>query len=54
MEIQAAQKHQSLSIARLIMQAMNYDCCRYFAGPDHTLDDFERVMTELVLSDNSQ
>ena len=29
------------------MQAMNYDCCRYFAGPDHTLDDFERVMTSL-------
>ena len=54
MEIQTAQKHQALSIARLIMQAMNYDCCRYFAGPDHTLDDFERVMTELVLSDNSQ
>ena len=54
MEIQAAQKHQALSIARLIMQAMNYDCCRYFTGPDHTLDDFERVMTELVLADNTQ
>ena len=36
------------------MQAMNYDCCRYFTGPDHTLDDFERVMTSLVLSENSQ
>lgn len=36
------------------MQAMNYDCCRYFAGPDHTLDDFERVMTSLVLSEKSQ
>ena len=36
------------------MQAMNYDCCRYFAGPDHTLDDFERVMTKLVLADDSQ
>lgn len=54
MEIQSAQKFQALSIARLIMQAMNYECCQYFAGPDHTLDDFERVMTELVLSENSQ
>ena len=54
MEIQNAQDFQALSIARLIMQAMNYDCCRYFTGPDHTLDDFERVMTSLVLADNSQ
>lgn len=54
MEIQTAQKQQALSIARLIMLAMNYDCCRYFTGPDHTLDEFERVMTNLVLSDNSQ
>lgn len=36
------------------MLAMNYDCCRHFTGPDHTLDDFERVMTDLVSSDNSQ
>lgn len=54
MEIQSAQKFQALSIARLIMQAMNYECCQYFAGPEHTLDDFERVMTELVLSEHSQ
>lgn len=54
MEIQSAQKFQALSIARLIMQAMNYECCQYFVGPDHTLDDFERVMTELVLSEDSQ
>ena len=54
MEIQTAQDFQALSIARLIMQAMNYDCCRYFTGPDHSLDDFERVMTSLVLSENSQ
>ncbi len=54
MEIQNAEKFQSLSIARLIMQAMNYDCCRYFTGPDHTLDEFERLMTKLVLDDSSQ
>lgn len=54
MEIQTARKFQSLSIARLIMQAMNYDCCRYFIGPEHTLDEFEHVMTNLVLDENSQ
>ena len=54
MEIQPAQKHQALSIARLIMLAMNYDCCSYFVGSGHTLDDFERVMTGLVLAEDSQ
>lgn len=54
MEIQTAKKHQSDSIARLIMQAMNYDCCRHFTGPDYTLDDFERVMTSLVIAEDSQ
>lgn len=54
MDIRTASKDQSPLIARLIMQAMNYDCCRHFIGPDHTLDEFERVMTDLVASDNSQ
>ncbi len=52
--IEKAGKHQALTIARLIMQAMNYDCCKNFLGPDYTLDDFERVMTQLVLADDSQ
>ena len=29
---------QSREIARLIMLAMNYECCHYFAGDNHTLD----------------
>lgn len=41
-------------IARLIMQAMNSDCCCNFMGPGYTLDDFERTMTELVLRNDSQ
>lgn len=36
------------------MMAMTDDCCRYFTGPDYTLDDFEKVMTTLVLSDKTQ
>ena len=54
MRIENARKEQAAQIARLIMLAMNHDCCQYFAGPDHTLDDFHRVMTELVERDDSQ
>lgn len=54
MRIQAATKSQSRPIARLIMQAMNYDCCQYFAGPHHTLADFECMMTQLVEEEDSQ
>jgi DNA-3-methyladenine glycosylase I len=49
-----AQPHQAADIATLIMLAMNHDCCRYFAGPHHTLDDFHRMMTTLVARDDSQ
>ena len=54
MVITKATINHANAVARLIMQAMNYDCCRYFAGPDHTLSDFESVMTALVESEYSQ
>lgn len=54
MKIQNAEKTQSADIAPLIMEAMNADCCQYFAGPHHTLDDFRKMMTRLVEQDNSQ
>ncbi|MCD8291249.1 MAG: GNAT family N-acetyltransferase [Prevotella sp.] len=54
MRILAANKTQAQRIARLIMQAMNYDCCLYFVGAGYTLDEFERAMTTLVQSDFSQ
>jgi len=53
-QIEKAQEHHALAIARLIMQAMNYECCRNFMGYGYTLDDFERVMTALVLREDSQ
>lgn len=53
-QIENAQKHHALTIARLIMQAMNSDCCHNFMGSGYTLDDFERVMTKLVLREDSQ
>ena len=36
------------------MLAMNHDCCQYFAGPHHTLDDFHRMLTRLVKRRDSQ
>ena len=45
---------QSREIARLIMVAMNYECCQYFAGDNHTLDEFEDMMTALVERTDSQ
>ena len=54
MKITKAEKKFAPEIARLIMQAMNYDCCRNFTGEGHTLDEFESIMTKLVEEDNSQ
>jgi ribosomal protein S18 acetylase RimI-like enzyme len=54
MKISPAEKHQSADIARLIMEAMDLDCCQYFAGPQHNLHDFELLMTTLVEAENSQ
>lgn len=54
MIITEAQKKHSAQIARGIMQAMNYECCQFFAGPNHTLAEFEAVMTKLVEAENTQ
>ena len=54
MRIEKARKEKAAQFARLIMLAMSYDCCRFFAGPDHTLDDFQCMMTRLVERDDSQ
>lgn len=40
--ITAAQRDQAAEIARLIMEAMDYDCCQNFAGPKHSLEDSMR------------
>lgn len=47
-------KEQAEEIAKLIMEAMDYDCCQNFAGPEHTLEDFKKMMTALVEMDDSQ
>ena len=52
--IEDAQKEQAEVIARLIMEAMNHDCCQWFAGPDHSLKEFHQLITSLVERDDSQ
>lgn len=53
-QILPATRLQAPQTARLIMEAMNHECCQNLAGPHHTLDDFHRVMTRLVEMDDSQ
>lgn len=54
MDISIAQPNQKRQIAKLIMTAMNYECCRYFTGERHTLAEFEDMMTALVARTDSQ
>ena len=47
--IKAADKSQSDEIARLIMMAMTDECCQYFCGEGHGLEDFRKMMISLDL-----
>ncbi len=47
-KIVSARLEQSAVIAEMIMEAMNHECCQWFAGPQHTLDDFFNLMKKLV------
>ena len=53
-DIREATRIQAGEIARLIMTAMTDDCCLYFCGDGYGLEDFRRMMTKLVESENSQ
>ena len=53
-KITEARKEQAAVIARMIMEAMNHECCQWFAGPEHTLDEFHQLMTQLVEREDSQ
>ena len=52
--IEQAQISQASDIARLIMEAMNHECCLYFAGEEHGLSGFHQLMTDLVCRADSQ
>ncbi|WP_424785425.1 GNAT family N-acetyltransferase [Prevotella pallens] len=50
----SARLEQSAIIAEMIMEAMNHECCQWFAGPQHTIDDFFNLMKKLVERTDSQ
>nr|MBP7471422.1 GNAT family N-acetyltransferase [Prevotella sp.] len=54
MEIIVAKKEQNEVIASFIMEAMNYECCKNLAGPNHSIHDFYLLMCKLVAVGNSQ
>ncbi len=45
---------QSSSIASLITVAMTDECCKYFCGPNHTIEEFHKIIIELSKMENSQ
>ena len=49
-----AQPQHCEDIARLIMTAMTDECCQNIAGEKHNIDDFHKMMLELVRMDDSQ
>lgn len=53
-QIQEATREQAAEIARLIMMAMTDECCLYFCAEGHGLEDFLRMMTQLVAREDSQ
>jgi len=53
-KIISAQSTMAQEVAELTMMAMDYDCCQYFAGPNHTLDDFKSVLMSLFKREDSQ
>lgn len=53
-EIREATKNQAPEIANLIMMAMTDECCLYFCGEGHGLEDFHNMMTMLVEAEVSQ
>lgn len=53
-KIEKATPDLASHIASFIMEAMNAECCQNFAGPEHTLIDFHRMMTRLVEMEDSQ
>lgn len=54
MRIRQGHKSEARDIARLIMKAMSYECCQYYIGEEHSLEEFEDMMTELVSLELSQ
>lgn len=53
-DITQANRGHASEIARMIMMAMTDDCCLSFCGDGYGLDDFYKMMVQLVERDDSQ
>lgn len=52
--VRQARPSDANQVATLTIMAMTEDCCLYFCGDKHDINDFHRVMTELVKRNDSQ
>lgn len=52
--LRGARVDDAPQVARMVMMAMTDECCKYFCGPNHTLDDFHQLMTSLVERTDTQ
>lgn len=37
-----------------MMEAMNHECCQWFAGPEHTLEEFQALLVRLIQAEQTQ
>ena len=52
--IRQATANDAKRVADLIIMAMTEECCMHFCGEGQTIDDFRKVLTRLVESEQSQ
>ena len=53
MNIRKARITEKDAISTLIMEAMDAECCQYLAGPEHTLEDFHYLISQLVAEEET-
>lgn len=52
--IRYARQDEAPQIANLIIEAMNRDCCAWFYGEGHTLDEWRRFLITLIQAKDTQ
>ena len=52
--IRPGKKEDATVITQLIIQAMTPECCLYFCGPGHSIEEFSRMMQQLVERTDTQ
>ena len=52
--IRPGKKEDAAVITQLIIQAMTPECCLYFCGPGHSIEEFSRMMQQLVERTDTQ